>query len=69
MKTRILTAAIGLPVVFLILFLYKTVFFNIILTGIVFLAIHEALSAYKIKGGIWLYLCYLPAVSALMFRQ
>lgn len=69
MKTRILTAAIGLPVVFLIMFSFKTIFFNIILTLIVFLAIHEAIAAYKIKNGVWLALCYLPAVAALMFRQ
>ncbi|MEG2053630.1 MAG: hypothetical protein RR052_01680, partial [Oscillospiraceae bacterium] len=69
MKTRILTALVGIPLLLLVLFSFRTPFFNVIIAVVCVIAMHEALSAFKIKNGNFMYAAFLPITVALLFRD
>ena len=44
MKTRVITSAVGLVVLFAVMALFDTFVFNVVIAAICLLAIHEAVS-------------------------
>ncbi len=69
MKTRIITALVGIPLVFIIVAFYQTIAFNLVVDIICLIAIHEAISAFKIKNGNILFISFIPLVTAIMFKS
>lgn len=65
MKKRLITTAVGLPVLFLVLYAYSTVIFDLVLLAVCMLGYYEAFRAYGQKHTVGLYgvLCLLTAAS------
>lgn len=67
MKTRIITAAVGLCVLAVVLALFNTILFDLALTGICLLAIHEIFSAVGFGKKQWyLYAAAVPYTLLIM---
>ena len=69
MKTRIITSAVLIPILFFALYLYKTIAFDFIIALVCFVAVYEAVTAFKFKNGILLFASFIPAIIALIFRD
>lgn len=65
MKQRLITTAVGLPLVFIVLYAYFTPVYNIVLMAACLLGYYEAFRAYGQKGvgGLYAVLAVLTAVS------
>ena len=61
MKTRVITAIVGIAVLILVLFTFDTVIFNLVVAGITLLAIHEIYAAMGFGKKEWpLYAVWIP---------
>ena len=47
MKTRVITSAVGLVVLFAVMALFDTFVFNVVIAAICLLAIHEVFKAFR----------------------
>ncbi len=66
MKTRLITAGIGLAILGAILFLYNTFVFNIMAAIVCFLALNEAFNAFKFKKAMPFYIGMNVYAAAIM---
>lgn len=69
MKTRILTAAVGIPLVLLALALFDTAFFDFLLLVITMIAVYEIISAFQIPRKNILLFAALPVSAVCFFRE
>ena len=51
MKTRVITSAVGLVVLFAVMALFDTFVFNVVIAAICLLAIHEVFKAFRFEKG------------------
>ena len=49
MKTRVITSAVGLVVLFAVMALFDTFVFNVVIAAICLLAIHEVFKAFRFE--------------------
>ena len=66
MKTRIITAVVGIIVLIGVLFTFDTLIFNLVIAAITLIAIHEifkALGFGKRSGRCTAFLCPIPCLS------
>ena len=52
MKTRIITALVGIAVLTAVLLTFDTLVFNLVVTAITLIAVHEIYNALALKNGI-----------------
>ena len=69
MKTRIITALILLPILFGVLFLYKAVFFDILVFVVCVISVYEASFVFEDKNNKYLFLSCIPAIIAFIFKS
>lgn len=70
MKTRIITSVVGLAVLALVLCFFNTVFFDLVISAICFLAFHEAFKAFGFTTKEWyVYLPFVPFTLLLMLSK
>ena len=63
MKTRIITSIVGLAFLAVVLFLFDTVAFNLVVAVFCLIAIHEAYTVFHIgKKGGWIFAGFVPIV-------
>ena len=55
MKTRLITSAVGIAVLFAVMFLFETIAFDIIIAGICLIAIHEIFKALDFDKATYIY--------------
>ncbi len=69
MKTRIITSAVGLVVLFAVMALFDTFVFNIAIAAICLLAIHEVFRAFQLEKTACLYWGFVPYTLLVMFSD
>ena len=70
MKTRVITAVVGLAVLALVMFAFNTVVFNLIVCAITIVAIHEVYSAVGFgKKELPLFLVLIPYTLLIMLSH
>ena len=73
MKTRVITAIVGIIVLIGVMFTFNTLIFNLVIAAITLIAIHEIYSALGFEKKDWLmyavYLCILQNVLILRILQ
>ena len=69
MKTRVITSAVGLIVLFIVMALFDTVVFNFVIAAICLLAIHEVFRAFHLEKTAYLYWGFIPYTFLVMFRD
>lgn len=69
MKTRIITAAVGLVLLAGLLCLFDTILFDIVVSAICILAIHEVYSAMGLRGRWGIYLPFVPFTLLIMLSN
>ena len=57
MKTRVITSAVGLVVLFAVMALFDTFVFNVVIAAICLLAIHEVFKAFRFEKAAYIYWC------------
>ena len=62
MKTRIITALVGLPVLFLIMALFNTLFFNAAIAVVCLIAVHEVFNAFQFEKQNYVYWGFVPYI-------
>ena len=67
MKTRIITALVGIVVLIGVLFTFDTLVFNLVIAAITLLAIHEIYSALGFEKKDWLLYAVMAAFCAVMY--
>lgn len=69
MKVRIITSIVGIAILFVVLFFYTTILFNIVVAGIALIAIHEIFNAFGFsKKQLYLYIGFFPITFVLMLQ-
>ena len=70
MKTRIITALVGIVVLVLVLFTFDTLVFNLVVAGISLLAMHEVYNALGFEKADWpLYVVLIPYTLLIMLSN
>ncbi len=69
MKTRVITSAVGLIVLFIVMALFDTVVFNFVIAAICLLAIHEVFRAFHLEKTAYLYWGFIPYTFLVMFSD
>ena len=70
MKTRIITALVGIVVLVLVLFTFDTLVFNLVVAGISLLAMHEVYNALGLEKADWpLYVVLIPYTLLIMLSN
>lgn len=72
MKTRLLTSAIGICILFAVMLLFETIVFDLVIAAICLIAIHEIYNAFhfeKKKSSIVIYIGFVPYVLLTMLNN
>ncbi len=70
MKTRVITAVVGIVLLALALLLYDTIIFNLVFAAVCLVAIHEIYAAFRFgKKSIYLYIGFVPLTLILMLSD
>ncbi len=69
MKTRIITSIVGIAVLFIVMTLFATPVFNIVVAAFCLLAIHEVFKAFKLEKTAYLYWGFIPYTLLVMFSD
>lgn len=69
MKTRVITSAVGLVVLFAVMALFDTFVFNLAIAAICLLAIHEVFRAFQLEKTACLYWGFIPYTLLVMFSD
>ncbi|MBD5094370.1 MAG: phosphatidate cytidylyltransferase [Subdoligranulum sp.] len=69
MKTRIITSVVGLAVLFVVMALFDTFVFNLVIAAICLLAIHEVFRAFHLEKTAYLYWGFVPYTLLVMFSD
>ena len=67
MKTRVITSAVGLVVLFAVMALFDTFVFNVVIAAICLLAIHEVFKAFRFEKAAYIYWGFVPYTLLVMF--
>ncbi len=66
MKTRIITALVGLPILFAVMALFNTIVFNIAIAALCLIAVHEVFNAFQFEKQNYVYWGFVPYILLLM---
>ncbi len=67
MKARVTTAVVGLVVLFIVLFFFSTIAFDLVFTAAALLAVHEIYKAFKFgEKSLYIYLGAVPPIILIM---
>ncbi|MEG2842773.1 MAG: hypothetical protein RR900_04765 [Ruthenibacterium sp.] len=55
MKTRLITSAVGIAILFVVMFFFDTILFDLIIAAICLIAIHEIFKALKFDKAPYIY--------------
>ena len=69
MKTRVITSAVGLVVLFAVMALFDTFVFNVVIAAICLLAIHEVFKAFRFEKAAYIYWGFVPYTLLVMFSD
>ena len=69
MKTRVITSAVGLVVLFAVMSLFDTFVFNVVIAAICLLAIHEVFKAFRFEKAAYIYWGFVPYTLLVMFSD
>ena len=69
MKTRVITSAVGLVVLFAVMALFDTFVFNVVIAAICLLAIHEVFKAFRFEKAASIYWGFVPYTLLVMFSD
>ena len=69
MKTRVITSAVGLVVLFAVMALFDTFVFNVVIAAICLLAIHEVFKAFLFEKAAYIYWGFVPYTLLVMFSD
>ena len=69
MKTRVITSAVGLVVLFAVMALFDTFVFNVGIAAICLLAIHEVFKAFRFEKAAYIYWGFVPYTLLEMFSD
>ena len=69
MKTRVITSAVGLVVLFAVMALFDTFVFNVVIAAICLLAIHEVFKALRFDKAAYIYCGFVPYTLLVMFSD
>ncbi|MBN3026391.1 phosphatidate cytidylyltransferase [Ruthenibacterium lactatiformans] len=69
MKTRVITSAVGLVVLFAVMTLFDTFVFNVVIAAICLLAIHEVFKAFRFEKAAYIYWGFVPYTLLVMFSD
>lgn len=69
MKTRVITSAVGIAFLVLVMFFFDTVFFELVITVLCLLALHEIYKAFQLEKAFYVYLGLIPYVALIMFNN
>ena len=69
MKTRVITSAVGLVVLFAVMALFDTFVFNVVIAAICLLAIHEVFKAFRFEKAAYSYWGFVPYTLLVMFSD
>ena len=69
MKTRVITSAVGLVVLFAVMALFDTFVFNVVIAAICLLAVHEVFKAFHFEKAAYLYWGFVPYTLLVMFSD
>lgn len=69
MKTRLITSAVGLAVLAVVMVMFESIFFNIVITAICLIAIHEIYDAYQFDKACYVYIGFVPYTLLIMFSD
>ncbi len=66
MKTRIITAVVGLAVLFVVMLLFDTIVFNIAIALLCLIAVHEVFNAFQFEKQNYVFWGFVPYILLLM---
>ena len=69
MKTRVITSAVGLVVLFAVMALFDTFVFNVVIAANCLLAIHEVFKAFRFEKAAYIYWGFVPYTLLVMFSD
>ena len=69
MKTRVITSAVGLVVLFAVMALFDTFVFNVVIDANCLLAIHEVFKAFRFEKAAYIYWGFVPYTLLVMFSD
>lgn len=69
MKTRVITSAVGLVVLFAVMALFDTFVFNVVIAAICLLATHEVFKAFRFEKAAYIYWGFVPYTLLVMFSD
>lgn len=70
MKTRVITSVVGIALLALVLLFYNTIFFNVVMSVVTLIAIHEVYNAFKFgKNSLFLFIGFIPFTLCIMFSD
>ena len=69
MKTRVITSAVGLVVLFAVMALFDTFVFKVVIAAICLLAIHEVFKAFRFEKAAYIYWGFVPYTLLVMFSD
>lgn len=69
MKTRVITSLVGIGILFVVMALFATPAFNIVVAAICLLAIHEVFLAFHLEKTAYLYWGFIPYTVLVLFSD
>ncbi|MEG0305282.1 MAG: phosphatidate cytidylyltransferase [Oscillospiraceae bacterium] len=66
MKTRLITSAVGIAILFAVTAFFHTVFFDLVIALIAIIAIHEIFNAFKLEKAAYIFWSFVPYTLLLM---
>ena len=70
MKTRVITAVIGIAALALLLLFFDSIIFNLVFAAVCIIAVHEIYGAFKFgKGNLYIFLGFIPFILIVMLSD
>lgn len=69
MKTRIITSVVGLAVLAIVMLLFDTLVFELVVTLICLTAVHEIYTAFHFEKALYLYIGFVPYILLIMLNN
>ena len=69
MKTRLITAGVGIVFLFGLMLLFNTIVFDLVVAAICLIAIHEIYKAFQLENALYVYIGFIPYVLLIMLSN
>ena len=69
MKTRLITSAVGIGVLVVVLCLFDTIVFDLVIAAFCLIAIHEIFNAFQFEKALYIYIGFIPYTLLIMLSN